>query len=171
MSDSQPRLALVVAMDREGAIGRGGALPWQLPDDLRHFRQITMGLPILMGRKTFESIGRPLPGRRNLVMSNQAGWQVAGTERVGSLAEALQRTAGSEWLMVIGGAQLYALTLDRAETLHLCVVDTVVDGADTWFPAWDRHHWTLQNRRFHPADERHAHAFEQQRLVRQPSPV
>lgn len=161
-----PAIALVVAMDRRGAIGRDGDLPWHLPDDLKHFKQLTLGHPLLMGRRTFESIGRPLPQRRNLVLTRNEDWQVAGTERVASLDQALQISRGAPWLMVIGGGELYGLALPRAQRIHLCAVDAEIADADTWFPAFDRSQWREMARREHPADERHQYAFAQLLLER-----
>lgn len=154
-------IALVVAMDRAQAIGRAGGLPWHLPDDLKHFRQITLGHPILMGRKTFEAIGRALPGRLNLVLSRDQAWQQEGVTPVASLDQARAMTRTAPWLMVIGGGEVYRLALPLAERIHLCEVDTRIEQADTWFPAFDRADWTEQERVHHPADERHAFAFDQ----------
>ncbi len=161
-----PAIALVVAMDKRGAIGRGGDLPWHLPDDLKHFKQLTLGHPLLMGRRTFESIGRPLPQRRNLVLTSNQNWQVPGTERVGSVEQALDSCRGAPWLMVIGGGELYRLSLQRAKRIHLCAVDAEIAHADTWFPPFDRSQWRETERREHPADERHRYPFAQLLLER-----
>src|SRR5438128_8661840 len=113
------RISIIVAVAENGVIGRGGMLPWRLSDDLRRFKQLTMGHTIVMGRKTWESIGRALPGRRNVVVSRQAGYAAAGTEVVGSLddAIALAEAAGETELFVIGGAEIYRLAMPRAERL------------------------------------------------------
>lgn len=134
----RPRLVLIAAVARNRVIGRDNALPWHLPADLAHFRQRTLGRPVLMGRKTWDSLPprfRPLPGRRNLVLTRQPGWQADGADRVASIDEALQRCAGAEELMVIGGAELYALALPHADGLVLTEVDADVDG-DAVFPTW-----------------------------------
>lgn len=154
-----PALVLVAAHDRLLAIGRGNALPWHLPDDLKRFKALTLGKPVLMGRRTAESIGRALPGRPNLVLTRSGQAPYEGQVAVGSLREGVARVDAAE-LMVIGGAELYALALPRAARLHLTVVDTVVEGADAWFPPLDPALWRETARTHHRADERHAHAFD-----------
>ena len=155
------RLSLIVAMDRQGAIGRAGALPWHLPDDLRQFKALTLGKPVLMGRKTFASIGKPLPGRRNLVLSRDASFAAPGIEVFPELPAALATAAANAGeLMVIGGGELYALTLPKAHRLLVTTVDTLVEGADAWFPPVDYNQWSLIARTPHSADERHAYGFE-----------
>jgi dihydrofolate reductase len=167
-----PRISLIVALDRNRAIGRGGALPWHLPDDLKHFKQQTLGKPILMGRKTFDSIGKALPGRRNLVLSRQtdvhSDWAgVAGEIEVfASLPQALQRCGEVSELMVIGGAQIYEQTLPLASTLWLTEVDTVVAAADAFFPPWNAAQWRESWRDERPADARHAYARAFRKLER-----
>ncbi|MDW8480025.1 MAG: dihydrofolate reductase [Xanthomonadales bacterium] len=128
-----PAVAIIVAYDRGRAIGRGGRLPWHLPEDLRRFRRLTWGATVLMGRRTAESIGRALPGRRNLVLSRGAGELPPGMARVGSLEEAIGRCDGG-LLWVIGGQQLYELALPRAERLEITEVDTVVSGRGCLVP-------------------------------------
>lgn len=150
------KIALVVAMDKNRAIGRGGALPWHLPDDLKRFRALTLGKIVLMGRKTYESIGRPLPQRRNVVLTRNPAFQAEGLEVVHSLEEALK--LGDE-LMVIGGGEVYAMFLPLATHLYLTLVDTTVPGSDAFFPPWDRAGWRETYRAFHAPDERHAYAF------------
>jgi dihydrofolate reductase len=149
-----PRLTLIVARARNGVIGRDGRLPWRLPEDLAFFKRTTMGHPIVMGRRTWESIGRPLPGRRNIVVSRQAGFAVAGAEVAASLAEALRLCEGGGEVFVIGGAQLYAEALPRADRLIVTEVDADFEG-DTHWPAPDPAHWR-ESAREHlpPADER-----------------
>ena len=152
-------LVLVAALDRAGAIGRGNDLPWRLPDDLKHFKALTLGKPVLMGRKTAQSLGRALPGRRNLVLTRSGRVPFDGMEAVDSLARAQAACAADE-LMVIGGGEVYALALERASQLHLTHVDTVVDGADAFFPAYDPADWQPAWREAHAADDRHALGFE-----------
>lgn len=152
-------LVLVAALDRAGAIGRGNELPWRLPDDLRHFKALTLGKPVLMGRKTAESLGRALPGRRNLVLTRSGRVPFDGMEAVASLAMAQAGCAADE-LMVIGGGEVYALALPMATRLHLTHVDTVVDDADAFFPAVDAATWQVVAREGHDADARHAFGFE-----------
>jgi len=158
-------LALVAAIDRRNAIGRGNALPWHLPDDLKRFKALTLGKPVLMGGNTARAIGRALPGRPNLVMTRAAQAPVAGMQVVRSLEEAIAAGDGAD-LMVIGGGEIYALALPRATLLHLTCVDTVVEGADAFFPAWDPAQWRETFRESHAADDRHAFAFDYVDLVR-----
>jgi dihydrofolate reductase len=160
VNGSRPALALIAALDRGFAIGRGNALPWHLPDDLRRFKALTGGAPILMGRRTAESLGRALPGRRNMVLTRTGTTPFAGMEAVASLQQALARASSDPTLWVIGGGEIYALCLPHAGRMHLTHVDTVVDGADAHFPRFDPARWTVAGREPHPADERHAHAFE-----------
>jgi dihydrofolate reductase len=152
-----PSLALIAAIDRNHAIGRDGAMPWHLPDDLQRFKALTLGKPVLMGRKTALSIGRALPGRTNLVLTRGGVAPFAGQHAVASLDEAL--AAADAELMVIGGGEIYALALARATRLHLTLIDTAAAQADTYFPRLDLAQWRETFREFHPADARHAHAF------------
>jgi len=139
-------------------IGRGGALPWHLPDDLKHFKAVTLGKPVLMGRRTFESIGRPLPGRRNIVLSSGPAIAVPGIETVATLQEALQRCADVAECCVIGGAALYAAALPLAQVIYLTRVQDAVAG-DVHFPDVRWEEWRETARIEHAADERHAHAM------------
>lgn len=140
------RIALVVAVARNGVIGRGGTLPWRMSSDLKLFRRLTMGKPLVMGRRTFASLGRPLDGRDNVVVTRDAGFAVDGVEAFGDLAAALDRgralarERGVGEVMVIGGADIYAQVLPGADRLYLTEVDAVPDG-DTWFPSLDRAAW------------------------------
>ena len=152
-------LVLVCALDREYAIGRGGALPWHLPDDLKRFKAITLGHPMLMGRKTAQALGRALPGRRNFVLTRSGRVPFEGMEAVASLDEALA-LAGAGALMVIGGGEVFALALPRAQRMHLTWVDAEVEGADAWFPGFDERDWREFARAHHPADAMHAFAFD-----------
>ena len=147
------------ALDRARAIGRAGALPWHLPDDLRRFKQLTLGHPMLMGRKTAEALGRALPKRRNLVLTRSGRVPFAGMEAVASLEEA-RSIAGDDTLMVIGGGEIFSLTLPLATRMHLTYVDTLVQGADAFFPAFDESQWRITSRAHHAADAQHAYAFE-----------
>lgn len=161
MPGAAMRLSLIAALDRQHAIGRGNALPWHLPGDLQHFKALTLGKPVLMGRRTAESLGRALPRRRNLVLTRSGTVPFAGMQAVASLEEAIALVAaeGGEELCVIGGGQVYALALPRATHLHLTHVDTVVDGADAFFPRFDPAEWRETARTVHPADAAHAFAF------------
>jgi dihydrofolate reductase len=162
------RLELVVARARNDVIGRQGELPWRLPDDLALFKAITLGHPVLMGRKTHESIGRPLPGRRNVVLSRDPGFAPPGVDVVRNLEAALAELAGADRVFVIGGEDVFRATLPLAATIHLTEVDAEVPG-DAYFPAFDRGQFREVERIHHPADERHAHAFDYVRLERAPS--
>jgi len=153
-------LVLVAAMDRVRAIGRDNALPWRLPEDLKRFKSLTLGKPVLMGRRTAESLGRALPQRRNLVLSRTRQMPFPGMEPVGSLEEALAACVDVPELMVIGGGEVYALCLPEASRMHLTHVDTIVEGADAFFPAWNPEHWRMLARDPYPADDRHACAYE-----------
>ena len=150
-----PRLALIVATARNGAIGRDGALPWHLPEDLQHFKRLTLGKPIVMGRLTWESIGRPLPGRTNIVISRSPDYDAPGAEVVPSLDAALTRAAaiaGADGeVMVIGGAQIYRAALPRVERVYRTRVDIDVAG-DAFFPELDPAEWRLlESSRHHSA--------------------
>ena len=135
-----PRLVVVAAVARNGTIGHDNGLVWRIPEDLAHFKRVTLGHPVLMGRRTWEGLParfRPLPGRRNLVLTRQAGWQAEGAEAVHTLDEAVDRCQGCERLCVIGGAELWALALPRVDELILTEIDQDFEG-DTAFPPWDR---------------------------------
>lgn len=133
----RPVLALIAAVARNGVIGAGNRLPWRLPEDLRHFKATTLGHPVIMGRKTWESLGRPLPGRRNIVVTRNASYQAAGAEVVTSLDEALHSASGASKVFVIGGAELYRLALAAADELILTEIDRDYEG-DAVFPGFDR---------------------------------
>jgi dihydrofolate reductase len=134
---SRPTVSLVAAIARNGGIGRGGQLLVRLPEDLRHFKRVTLGSPIVMGRKTWDSIGRPLPGRRNIVITRDAAWKAEGADRAGSLESALAMASPAAKVYVIGGAEIYRLALPLADELVLTEIDADYD-ADTFFPAWPR---------------------------------
>ncbi|MCR6663069.1 MAG: dihydrofolate reductase [Luteimonas sp.] len=155
------RISLVAALDRNRAIGRGNALPWRLPDDLKRFKALTLGKPVLMGRKTAESLGRALSGRLNLVLTRNGRVPFDGMRAVASIDDALRiaADAGSRELCVIGGGEVYALALPVADALHLTHVDVEVDGADAFFPPFDANDWIEVAREPHAADAKHASAF------------
>ena len=155
-------MVLIAALDRNLAIGKDNALPWHLPEDLKRFKALTLGKPILMGRKTAESLGRALPKRRNLVLTRGGRVPFEGMQAVASMDEAL-RIAGDEGaseLCVIGGGDVFALALPLAGRMHLTWVDTVVEGADAFFPRFDPGVWTATSREAHSADPKHGFAFE-----------
>jgi dihydrofolate reductase len=151
-------ISLIVAAARNRAIGQGGRLPWHLPDDLRHFRAKTLGKTVLMGRRTYESLGKPLPGRKNVVVTRDATLQAPGCTVVFTLENALACARAAEEIMVIGGASLYADLLPHAERIYLTSVHADIEG-DAFFPELDPHEWVEASREHHAADERHAYAF------------
>ena len=154
-------LTVVAALDRGYAIGRAGEmLPWRLPDDLRRFKQITSGLPVIMGHRTAVSIGRALPGRENIVLSRSRPAPFPGQVTARDLDEALAGRHGDREVIIGGGGMVYELTLGLADRMRLTWVDTEVAGADTWFPRFDPAAWTEVAREHHPADARHAYAFD-----------
>ena len=153
------RLTIVAAVARNGTIGRDGDLLWRLPEDLAHFRALTMGHPVIMGRKTWDSLPakfRPLQGRRNIVLSRDGGLKLDGAEVFASLDDALAATAGAEQVFVVGGAQLYALALPLADRLALTEIDADFEG-DCHFPDWPRAQFGEVSRTTHhsPADRGH----------------
>ncbi len=154
----------IVAMADNGVIGRDNGLPWRLPDDLKRFKALTMGHALLMGRRTYDSIGRALPGRRNLVLTRDPLWQASGCEGVTSLDTARART-GSETLFVIGGAEVFALCWPIVGRLELTEVRADVEG-DTILEGFDRRDWREIAREKHAADERHAFPFDFATFVR-----
>lgn len=152
-------VSLVVAAAKNNVIGRGGELPWHLPDDLRHFKRLTTGKPIIMGRRTFESIGRPLPDRRNIIMTRDPDYAAAGCDVVSSVNDALDLAGDGTEVMVIGGGLVYRDFLPRADRIYLTRVQAEIEG-DTHFPEIDASEWQLVSSEHHAADEKHAYAFE-----------
>lgn len=150
-------LSLIVAIDRRGGIGKDNQLLWHLPADLKHFKSITTGHTVIMGRKTHESIGRPLPNRRNIVLSRRQIGKPDGYEVMGSLDEALISCQDEQKAFVIGGAEIYRLAIDKADELYLTRVDTLAD-ADTFFPDFNADEWELRSKEELPADEKNAFA-------------
>ena len=148
---------VIAAMSENRVIGRGGGLPWHLPDDMKHFQQLTTGHTVIMGRKTFESMDGPLPDRRNIVITRQSDYAPSGAEVAHSLDEAL-RLAGNGDCFVSGGEEIYRLALPVADRLYLTVVHAEVDG-DVRFPQFNTESWQIVSEQPHPSDERHAHAF------------
>ncbi|MGI9246171.1 MAG: dihydrofolate reductase [Steroidobacteraceae bacterium] len=154
----QPLVSIVVAMDERGGIGRDGGLPWRLPDDLRRFKTLTLGKPVVMGRRTWDSIGRPLPGRHNIVVTRQSGLEAPGATLASTFDAALQAAGSVPEVCVIGGAEIYRLALARTDVLHLTRVHAVVD-ADTFFPPITANGWLQVACEDHAADARHALAY------------
>ncbi len=135
----QKSITLIAAMGSNRAIGLDGRMPWHLPAELQHFKKVTMGKAIVMGRKTWQSIGRPLPGRQNIVISRNTGFMADGADVCNSLEAAIEISKVDE-VMVIGGGQLYAAALPLAQGMILTLID-IEPEADTWFPKWDESHW------------------------------
>ncbi|MDV3469559.1 dihydrofolate reductase [Stenotrophomonas sp. C3(2023)] len=154
------KVSMVVAVDRNLGIGQGNTMPWHLPDDFRHFKALTLGRPILMGRRTAQSLGRALPGRTNLVLTRSGQVPYAGMQAVASFEQALDaaQAEGAQELCVIGGGEVYRHLLPKATDLYVTEVDAEVI-ADTHFPPIDLTQWQQQDSQLHPADERHAYAF------------
>ncbi|MHB1229353.1 MAG: type 3 dihydrofolate reductase [Halothiobacillus sp.] len=146
------KIGLVAALSRNQVIGRNNTLPWYLPADLKRFKNITMGKPIIMGRKTYDSIGRPLPGRKNIVISRNPDFHAEGVTVVDSLDAAIEAAENAPEVMVIGGANIYYQFLPRADRLFLTVVHTQIEDGDAFFPAYNRREWRLTVEETHPAD-------------------
>jgi len=152
------KISMVVAMDAKGVIGRDNGLPWHLPADLQHFKRTTMGKPILMGRKTHESIGRPLPGRTNIVITRDSGYQADGCVVVHSIDAALEAAGDQDEIMVIGGAEFYRQVLPRTDTIYLTRINESFDG-DTRFPDLNAADWREVERSDHEADSKNPHDY------------
>jgi len=161
-------VSLVVAMARNGVIGRDNALPWRLPEDLKHFKAVTLGKPVLMGRRTFESIGKPLPGRTNLVLTRDAGWRAAGAVGVHSIGEAFAHAQEAPELAGIGGAEVFTLLLPLAARIYLTRVQADIPG-DTFFPPLDMSQWVESDSRKFAADERNGYDMTFMTLERAPA--
>jgi dihydrofolate reductase len=152
-------LEFVVAVSENDVIGRGSQLPWRLPADLRHFKLLTMGRPILMGRKTYESIGKALPGRVNLVLSRSPGFAPSDCTVVSSLEDARIAAGTKSPLMVIGGAEIYRLCMPLADRIHLTLVHTRVEDGDAFFSDWRAVRWRESSRDRFAADEKNPHPY------------
>lgn len=150
-------LSLIAAMAHNRVIGNKGAMPWHLPKELAYFKKMTLGKPVLMGRKTYESIGRPLPHRRNLVLTRQK-ILVPGCEIFTDLDSALKAVSEAQELMVIGGALLFEQTLPLAQRLYLTILDCDIPG-DTYFPIWNPEKWLEREKNFHAADDLNTYSF------------
>ncbi|MDI9860952.1 dihydrofolate reductase [Flectobacillus roseus] len=155
------KLSIIVATAEQGVIGKDNQLIWHLPEDLKMFRRLTTGHVIIMGRKTFESIGNPLPNRTSIIISHNNDYQVEGCIVVSSLEEAIEKAKEieTEEAFIIGGAQIYALALDMADTVYLTQVHHNFEG-DAFFPVLDTNIWTETERKSFQPDEKHAYAFD-----------
>jgi dihydrofolate reductase len=150
--------SIVVAVARNGVIGRDSQLPWKLPKDLAYFKRVTMGHPVVMGRRTWESIGKALPGRLNIVVTRNRSLDAPGATVVASLADAWKAAGDAGEVSIIGGTSIFRETLPIADCIHLTEVEADVEG-DTFFPAFDRGQWVEEEVERHPADERHEYPF------------
>lgn len=151
-------ISMIVAMDNNRAIGKDNELLWHLPDDFQYFKAVTMGKPILMGRKTFESIGRPLPGRENVVVTRDKSFSAEGVTVVNSIDAALEATQQYDEVMVIGGANLYQQMLPLADKLYVTLVRHAFEG-DVFFPEINTDKWLMTHQTEHSADDRHVYSF------------
>lgn len=167
MGAGRTQLVAVVAMAENGVIGRGAGLPWRLPDDLRRFKSITLGRPVVMGRRTFETLSGPLPGRQNIVLTRDAAWLHPGVTIARSLDAALAAAGEAPELMVIGGAELYAQCWDRIGRIEMTLVHARPAG-DVTLAGFDWRDWSVQSAERHAADARHAHDFSFMTLRRKP---
>ncbi|MBI3899370.1 MAG: type 3 dihydrofolate reductase [Gammaproteobacteria bacterium] len=148
----------MAAIAENRVIGVRNTLPWHLPADLKYFRRLTVGHPIILGRRNYESIGRPLPERTNIVITRRTDYSAPGCRVVHTLEAALAAANGTSEIFIVGGAEVYAQTLAQADRLYLTFVHAVVPG-DTFFPEFDLREWRELAREYHAADEKHAHAF------------
>ena len=152
VASGSTHIYLIAAVAKNGVIGANGKLPWRLPEDLKHFKNLTLGHPIIMGRRTWESFGRPLPGRENIVISRRAGFEAPGASVAATLEGAIALCTGEPVAFVIGGAEIYAAALPLADGLVLTEIDRDYEG-DTHFPAWDREAWRVSQIETHTSDD------------------
>lgn len=155
------KISMIAAMAKNRVIGHQNGMPWHLPDDLKFFKAVTTGKPVIMGRKTFESIGsRPLPNRRNMVISRDSSLKLnEGVELYASIEEALSKLDGCDEVIIMGGGQLYEKMLPQADRLYLTLIDAEIEG-DTYFPDWTQYQWQVLETEKHKKDDRHTYEFE-----------
>ncbi len=151
-----PTISMIAAMAKNRVIGKDNQMPWHMPADLAHFKKVTMDKPVVMGRKTYESIGRLLPGRQNVIVTRDASYQVDGALMCSSLEDALAKLSSAEDIMIIGGGNIYQQMLPKADKLHLTFIDLETDG-DAHFPEWNENEWFEVARETHKADAKNAH--------------
>lgn len=152
------KVSLIVAVDQKNGIGKNNQLPWHLPADLQHFKKITTGFPIIMGRKTYDSIGKPLPNRRNIVISRQESLQISGVEICESLQNAISRCKDEEEVFIIGGAQIFEQALNLADSIYLTIIQNNFE-ADTFFPEFDKNLWKESLNEAHEPDEKNVYPY------------
>lgn len=162
-------VSLIVALTPQGVIGKDNTLPWHLPSDLKHFKMLTWGKPIIMGRKTFESIGKPLPGRQNIVITHQQNFSVSGCDIVHSLDEALKQAGKAQQVFIIGGSAVFAEALPFADFLYLTLIHADIAG-NIYFPAWEQDNWEQVSRENFPADDQNPYPFSFVLLKRRHAP-
>jgi dihydrofolate reductase len=160
------QISMIAAMADNRVIGKDNDMPWHLPADLQHFKKVTLGKPVIMGRKTFESIGRPLPGRQNIVITRNMDWQMEGVDVVSSPDAALELVGDVEEVMVIGGGNIYQQFLERCTRLYLTFIELAVEG-DTQFPDWnDVGSWTQTETEPHQPDDKNKYHYQFVTLVK-----
>jgi dihydrofolate reductase len=157
MKMSMPKISMVAAMANNRVIGKDNKMPWHMPADLKHFKKVTMGKPVVMGRKTYDSIGMLLPGRENVIVTRDTAYQVAGATIVHSLEQAIEHLCAVEEIMIIGGSNIYTQMLEKADTLYLTFIDLDVAG-DACFPDWGDG-WQESESESHLADEKNPHNY------------
>lgn len=156
MPDKRPTITMVAALTRNHVIGKNNDLPWRLPADLAHFKRLTLGKPIILGRKNYQSIGRPLPGRHNIVITRDRTFSADGVTVVHSPADALRAAGNVDEVMIIGGADIYRQFLPQADRLHLTWIEADIDG-DTYFPDFSTFNWQRSASEQRPADDNNPH--------------
>jgi dihydrofolate reductase len=152
------KISLIVAVDQNNGIGKNNQLPWHLPADLQHFKKITTGFPIIMGRKTFDSIGKALPNRRNIVISRQADLKISGVEVCDSVQNAIKLCKEEQEVFIIGGAQIFEQSLSIANGLYLTIIQNNFE-ADTFFPELDKSQWKEISKEPHKPDEKNVYSY------------
>ena len=162
---TEPKVSLICAMDNNRLIGNNNQLPWHLPADLQLFKQTTLGKPIIMGRKTFDSIGKALPGRQNIVITRSFDWTADQVDVATSIDEAVVFASPADEVMLIGGASLYEQTLSRASCLYLTLIDHIFEG-DTWFPEIDFTQWKAASQQYFEADHKNKYSFSFVKYIR-----
>ena len=163
---ARPLLSIICAMDKNRLIGNNNQLPWHLPADLALFKKNTLGKPIIMGRKTFDSLGRPLPGRQNIVVTSKPDWSAEGCVTANTIDQALALAKDADEVMLIGGASLYKQTIEIADILYLTIINDVFSG-DTWFPEFDSQQWTIAEETFFDLNETNLHSFSFIKYIRE----
>lgn len=163
---SEPQISIVCAMDKNRLIGNNNQLPWHLPADLALFKKTTLGKPIIMGRKTFDSIGKALPGRQNIIITSNQKWTAEGCDIAYSIDQAIDLAGDSTEVMLIGGASLYQQTIDRAANLYITLINGEFSG-DTWFPEINQKLWRVATEVFFEADSKNLHSFLFTKFIRE----